>query len=421
MQHLDWSRNANIYEVNIRQYTKEGTLNAFRKHLPRLKKMAVNIIWIMPVQPIGHLNRKGTLGSYYSISDYKTVNLEFGTLDDFKVMVEEAHKLGMYVLLDWVANHTAWDHIWTKDNSDFFQKNDNGDFVIPWDWTDVIALNYENSAMRKQMIEAMKFWVEESNIDGFRCDMAGMVPVDFWNEARIELEKIKPLFMLAEDEEVVALLDYAFDMNFTWEMHHLMNAIAKGEKHAQDVWWKIGEYKEKYPEDAYRMYFTSNHDENSHSGTAEERMGNAAPAFTVLTYLLPGMPLTYSGQETATDKRLAFFEKECIDWSQTPLHNFYKTLNQLKQNNKALWNGIDGGQMINISKGQNENIFAFVREKDGNKVVVILNLSANESHFHLSHESAHGYFTNLFTGENVELGESSHFDLKPWSYLVFTN
>ena len=215
MNHIEWSRNANIYEVNIRQYTPEGTINAFRKHLPRLKNMAVSIIWIMPVQPIGEKNRKGSLGSYYSIRDYKAVNEAFGDLEDFKALVKDAHKLGMYVLLDWVANHTSWDNVWTESNPDFYRKDENGNFDSPWDWTDVIALNYSNPVMRESMIDAMRFWLEESNIDGFRCDMAGMVPVDFWNAARSELEKTKPLFMLAEDEEVVSLLEHAFDMNFT--------------------------------------------------------------------------------------------------------------------------------------------------------------------------------------------------------------
>ena len=418
MAHIDWSRNANIYEVNIRQYTIEGTINAFRKHLPRLKKMAVDIIWIMPIQPIGEKNRKGSLGSYYSIKDYKAVNKEFGTLEDFKLLVKEAHDLEMHVLLDWVANHTAWDNVWTETNPDYYQQNEQGEFVIPWDWSDVIALDYNNLEMRKSMIEAMEYWMNESGIDGFRCDMAGMVPVDFWNEARTALEKIKPVFMLAEDEEVVSLLDYAFDMNFTWEMHHLMNAVARGEKKPVEIIWKLPEQKEKYPADAYRMYFTSNHDENSHSGTAVERMGKGAQTFALLSYLLPGMPLIYTGQETATDKRLEFFEKDAVDWTNIPLAGFYKILNTTKKENKALWNGPYGGDMVDFNKGKNDNIFAVKRELEDNIIIGVLNLSNEQQRLNLENDMFAGTYTDVFTDEKFYPGIGFTFELEPWSYLL---
>ena len=418
MKHVDWSKNANIYEVNIRQFTKEGTFKAFQKHLPRLHKMGVDIIWIMPVQPIGEVNRKGSLGSYYSIKDYKSVNPEFGTIGDFKDIVKEAHELGMKVLLDWVANHTAWDNIWTETNPEFFQQNEHGQFVVPWDWTDVIALDYTNKDMRISMIEAMEYWVKETDIDGFRCDMAGMVPVDFWNQAKDALNELKPLFMLAEDEEVVALLDHAFDMNFTWEMHHLMNEVAKGEKSASEIWWKYFSYTERYPTEAYRMYFTSNHDENSHSGTAYERMGEGAPAFAVLTYLLPGMPLIYTGQETATYKRLEFFEKDEIDWSDIPLHDFYRILNITKQENKALWNGTYGGDMIDFNKGQNDKIFAVKREKDDNVIIGLLNLSGEKQQLSLDNDMLAGEYSDVFTGDKYFPGLGFTFDLNPWAYLL---
>jgi glycosidase len=421
MKHIEWSRNANIYEVNIRQYTAEGTINAFRKHLPRLKEMAVDIIWIMPVQPIGKKNRKGKLGSYYSISDYTAVNEEFGKLDDFKAMVREAHDLSMYVLLDWVANHSSWDNIWVDSHRDFYKLNSNGELVSPWDWTDVIAFDYSNPQMRKSMIEAMKFWFVECNLDGFRCDMAGMVPVDFWNEAKKELENIRPLFMLAEDEEVVALLDYAFDMNFTWEMHHLMNAVARGEKKPSEIWHKYVSYRERYPEDAYRMYFTSNHDENSHSGTAWERMGQGANAFAVLTYVLPGMPLIYSGQETATNKRLAFFEKDEIDWSKIPLQDFYKNLNRLKKENKALWNGTWGGELVDINKGQNDKLFAVKREKDHHRLIAVINLSHEKQQLVMNHDMFAGRYLDVFSGEEVYPSIGYTFELEPWAYVLLSN
>jgi len=421
MMHLDWSKNANIYEVNIRQYTPEGTINAFRGHLPRLKDMGVSIIWIMPVQPIGEKNRKGTLGSYYSIKNYTEVNSEFGTLDDFKSLVIDAHRLDMRVLLDWVANHSSWDNIWTEKHPDFYKKDENGNFISPWDWSDVIAFDYGNNQLQHTMIEAMKFWVEQTDIDGFRCDMAGLVPVDFWNKAKEQLEIVKPIFMLAEDEEIIDLLYYAFDMNFTWEMHHLMNDIAKGNKKAIEISRKLSSYNEKYPPEAYRMYFTSNHDENSHSGSAIERMGEATRAFAVLTYCLPGMPLVYSGQEAENDKRLSFFEKDTIDWSQLPLAGFYETLNQLKRDNKALWNGGYGGIITEITKGQNENVFAFERRNGENRIMVVINLSNTNQQLIIDEEMFAGNFIDVFAGKEVRLMNGYRFNLKPWEYVVLRN
>ncbi len=415
---VEWSKKANLYEVNIRQYTPEGTLNAFREHIPRLHAMGVNILWIMPVQPIGKVNRKGSLGSYYSISDYTAVNPEFGSLTDFKTLVEEAHQLDMKVLLDWVANHTAWDHVWTKSHPEFYRRDENNRFESPWDWTDVIALDYSNREMRESMVAAMAFWLKETGIDGFRCDMAGLVPVDFWEDARRGLDHDRKLFMLAEDENMLDLLDEAFDMNFTWEMHHLMNAVARAEKKAADIWGKYHEYAVRYPPSAYRMYFTSNHDEDSHSGSAYERMGEGAPAFTVLTYLLPGMPLTYSGQETAMTKRLAFFEKDEIDWNNLPLANLYGALNQAKRENKALWCGPYGGDMVDINQGQNDNIFAVKREQEENMVIGVLNLSNQKQQLTMDHDRLAGKYQDVFTGEWFYPGMGFTFELDPWSYVL---
>jgi len=418
MEHVEWSKNANIYEVNIRQYTPEGTINAFREHLPRLKEMEVDILWLMPIQPIGELNRKGSLGSYYSVKDYETVNPEFGTLEEFKALVNEAHELGMYVILDWVANHSSWDNVWASSHPEYYQKDSAGNFVSPFDWSDVIAFDYNQPAMRDSMVNALKFWVEETNIDGYRCDVAGMVPTDFWNDAVAQLKQVKPIFMLAEDEDNVELLQQAFDMNYTWEMHHLMNDIAKGEKKASELWDKLAWNNNKFSPEDYRMYFTSNHDENSWNGTTKERMGDASQAFAVLTYTIPGMPLIYSGQEAGNDKRLRFFEKDTIDWAQIPLADFYRTLNLLKKNNRALWNGTFGGEIVEITKGQNENVFAFERQKDGNRVMVIINFSTENQLFTIDREMFAGEFTNVFSGEKVNIANGQEFNLKPWEYSV---
>jgi glycosidase len=420
MKHTDWSRNANIYEVNIRQYTEEGTFNAFRKHLPRLKEMGVDIIWLMPIHPVSELNRKGSLGSYYAVADYKAVNPEFGNMDDFKELVTEAHQMGMKIILDWVANHSGWDNVWTVEHEDFYERDEKGKFVSPYDWTDVISFDYNNMQMRDSMINALKFWIKEADIDGYRCDVAGMVPTDFWDDARTEMDKIKPVFMLAEDEDNADLLRHAFDMNYTWKLMHLMNDIAKGEKIANDIWDYLEWNDAHFRADDYRMAFTTNHDENSWNGTSKERLGDAAEIFAVLSYTIKGMPLIYSGQEAGLDKRLAFFEKDTINWDNLVNLEFYTTLNKLKTNNQALWNGTAGGEMIRIGGGINPDVFAFYREKNNNTVVSFFNLSHSEQRITFDQKSIEGDYTNVFSTEKVKLENGAEFVLKPWEYIILT-
>lgn len=326
----EWAFNKTIYEVNLRQFSEEGNFDGFRKHLPRLKELGVGILWFMPIHPIGELNRKGSLGSYYSVKDYLDVNPEFGTIDDFKELVKEIHSLGMYVIIDWVANHTAWDHQWTKTHPEFYNKDDKGNFIPPVDdWSDVIDLNYENKALWSEMINALKFWVTECDIDGYRCDVAGMVPIEFWIEAREQLDKIKPVFMLAEWD--TPEMHFAFDMTYDWNMHKTMNEVAKGKKSADEIIHHIQKDLENYPSYAFRMQFTDNHDENSWNGTVFERLGDAAECFAVLTFLIPDMPLIYSGQEAGLNKRLSFFEKDPIDWKEHKFFALYKSLIELKK------------------------------------------------------------------------------------------
>lgn len=421
MAHADWSKNANIYEVNIRQYSEDGTFEAFQKELPRLKAMGVDILWLMPIFPIGELNRKGSLGSYYAVSDYKQVNPEFGTMADLQSLVNEAHQLGMYVILDWVANHSAWDHTWATSHPEWYQHDSTGAFKSPFDWTDVIAFDYSQPALRDSMIDAMKFWVTEANVDGFRCDVAGMVPVDFWNEARTQLDQIKPVFMLAEDEGTTALLDQAFDMNYSWKFHHIMNEIAQGKKPASEVWSYIHWNDTLYTPNAYRMLFITNHDENSWNGTIDERLGDAGDAMAVLSYTFPGMPLIYSGQEAGMDKRLLFFEKDPIDWTTIRKEAFYTTLNELKKENPALWNGTFGGNIVPLSSPEDSSVVAFLRQKDQNNVVVILNLSAEDQSFVLEDDQHLGSYQDVFGQTDVELASGQTLDLKPWQYLVLVS
>ena len=374
VEHPEWSKNATIYEVNVRQYTPEGTFNAFSEHLPRLKEMGVDILWFMPIHPIGKINRKETessMGSYYSVQDYKAVSSDYGTEEDFRRMVEQAHGLGMKVILDWVPNHTAWDNPWTV-NKDWYVLSEEGDFIPPLgtDWTDVIQLDYTNEEMRSAMIDAMKYWVAEFDVDGYRCDVAGKVPTDFWVRAHAELDEIKDVFMLAEDGDPELLIE-AFDMNYAWEYAHIIREIAKGAMTFDRFDSLLVEDARKFPDNSYRMYFSSNHDENSWNGTDIEMYGDNFQNFAVLSATIDGMPLVYSGQEAVLDKQLLFFEKDEIEWKDYALVDFYTDLLALNKRNEALWNGAYGANPIRISSPK--GTYAFQRNKDYFGVYVGLN------------------------------------------------
>ena len=415
----DWSQSAVIYEVNMRQFTPEGTFEAFSKHLPRLKEMGVDILWFMPIYPISEKNRKGTLGSYYSISDYKAVNPEFGSLEDFKAVVDQAHNLGMKVILDWVANHTGWDGPWIENHPEWFTQDSLGNIVSPVeDWSDVADLNYDVPEMRKAMIDALKYWVAEANIDGYRCDMAGMVPVDFWEAARLELDKMKPMFMLAEDEADPALLHKAFNANYGWELHHIMNKIAKSEAGVADVKTYFDKADSLYPAGSFTMHFTSNHDENSWQGTEYERMGDAVKTMAALSFVIPGMPLIYSGQEAGLKKRLEFFEKDEIDWTNLEMQDFYAKLIQLKKENISLWNGISGGDLTFIEAQNSPNLLAFSRIKDDSKVVVFFNMSAQPLSTSIDHKILKGRYTDAFTGQAIQYKQKTNIELGAWEYKI---
>jgi len=416
--HPAWSHNASIYEVNVRQFSPGGTFAEFEEHLPRLKDLGVDILWFMPIHPIGEAQRKGTLGSYYSVKDYYGVNPEFGTLEEFRALVEKIHDMGMYVLIDWVANHSAWDNDLTRTNPDWYIRDVQGNFVPPVaDWSDVIDLNYNVPGLWYYMAGAMRFWVEDVGIDGFRCDVAGMVPLEFWNYLRVELDKVKPVFILAEWEAPEAH-DFAFDMTYAWGLHHLMAKISKGMAPASGVGAYLTEDARRYPRSAYRMNFTSNHDENSWNGTVYERMGDAAVAMAVLAATLPGMPLVYSGQEAGLDHRLEFFEKDEIKWHQHTLTDLYAGLLNLKKSNRALWNGDMGGDLTWIHTTNDAGVFAFLREKEGDRVFVILNLSGYQQIVTLDGDAHHDDYRDAFDNEPVALDDLTSFTLDPWEYKV---
>lgn len=419
-RHPEWSYNAVIYEVNIRQYTPEGTLRAFESHIPRLKELGVDILWFMPIHPIGEERRKGTLGSYYSIRDYTAVNPEFGSMADFTSIVESCHRHGMKVLMDWVPNHTSRDAVWTK-NREWYELEENGEIKTPFDWTDTAKLNYSNPEMRSAMVEAMRFWLTEAGIDGFRVDMAMLVPTEFWNETVPKLEVTKPdIFMLCEAEGP-EFHDRAFDMSYTWETLHLTERIARGENNADTLRWFLGEENRKYQRGAFRMFCTSNHDENSWSGSEFTRYGDAAQQFSALTYILPtGMPLIYSGQEAGQRKSLEFFEKDEIDWSGLggEYSKLYKELNDLRHTSPALASGERGGDLINIGNNESWRVFSVKRQLGDSVVIAVFNFSAEYLYLTFDNE-IEGTFRRLGSDAEITLTAGKSYGIAPHGFQIY--
>lgn len=417
VKHEDWTRNAVIYEVNVRQYTKEGTFAAFEQHLPRLKELGVDVLWFMPIHPISEKNRKGTLGSYYAVKNYKEVNPEFGTKEDFKRVVDKAHEMGFKVILDWVANHTGGDNVWLTEHPDWYVKDEAGNPKSPYDWTDTYELNYDNQEMRAAMTDALKYWITDFGIDGYRCDMAHEVPTDFWNSVRPALDSIKPVFMLAESEEY-DLLDHAFDANYSWELMHMMADIYKGEKSADDIAAYLQKLDTIKCPDGFKMNFLTNHDENSWNGTEFERYGKAVETFAVLTYTLNGMPMIYTGQEVGLKKRLSFFEKDMVpSWNANATTTFYKKLNELKHTHPALRAGEMGGEFRRYSTNYGKELLIFSREKAGKEIMVMLNLSDKNLTYASNDALGRDNYTDYFTGKLVGNLPKT---LKAWEYRVFT-
>jgi glycosidase len=415
----EWTKNSVLYEVNIRQYTPEGTFKAFETHLPRLKELGVDILWLMPIHPISEKNRKGSLGSYYSVKDYKAVNPEFGTMDDFKALVNKAHEMGFKVIIDWVANHTGWDNQWIADHKDWYTQDSLGNVIPPNpDWSDIADLNFDSQPMRRAMIDAMDFWVRETNIDGFRCDVAWGIPQDFWEAATASLDSIKQVYMLAEDEDHPAFLDKAFESNYTWKLHHILNEVAQGKKAAADIQKYYTDSVSKYATGSFPMQFITNHDENSWAGSEYERMGDAVKTFATLTFTLEGIPLLYSGQEAGLKKRLLFFEKDTINWSNLEMQKFYKSLVGLKKNNAALWNGVAGGPMKFVENSAPHQVFAFTREMGKNQVLAVFNLSAQPVEATIQLLQA-GDYQEYFSGETKTFEKGSTIKLDKWGSQVF--
>lgn len=418
LSHPEWSFNSNIYEVNIRQYTKEGTFRAFAGHLPRLRDMGVEILWFMPVTSISIKGRKGSLGSYYAIHNYTQTNPEFGSIDDFSDLVNSAHDLGFKVIIDWVANHTGNDNVWIDLHPDFYCYDNNTTQIIhPNGWEDVSKLNFDNVEMQDAMIESMKYWIMFADIDGYRCDMAHLVILDFWKKAKKELDAVKPgLFWLAECEE--SGYHEVFDATYTWKWMHASEEFIKNAGETVQLFDVLMQYDFYFPKEAFRTYFTSNHDENSWNGTEYEKYGSAARLFAVFSCTWNGLPMIYSGQEMPNYKRLKFFDKDNINWTGNfELHDFYKVLLQLRKRNSALRAG-DAMVVTNkVQTASDDKVFAFLRSRDNNSILVILNFSSEALTIDI--KNIIGKFKNVFSNDDFYMESATTLQIGGWGYYVF--
>jgi len=415
--HPKWSYSTNVYEVNLRQYTLEGTFKAFEKHLARLKDMGVKTLWFMPIYPISEKGRLGGLGSYYAIQNYTETNPEFGTLEDFRKLVKQAHEMGFKVILDFVANHTGNDHVWTSNHPEYYNYEENNELKHPHGWSDVTELNYENQDLRVSMIDSMKFWIKECDIDGFRCDMAHLVPLDFWAQAKKKLARYKSnLFWLAECE--VPEYHKVFDATYTWRWMHATEEFYHHKMNLQSMLTVLYKSMTEFPATALRMYFTSNHDENSWNGTEYEKYGDAAKLFAVFSCTWNGIPMIYSGQELPNKKRLKFFEKDPIMWEENiDLHQFYKTLLTLHSSNRCLRAGDISVLTEIISHPDDHKVFSYLRKHEKAEVLVILNCSKQPTEFIVN--NVRGIFRNVFGGDDIHFTKNNSVHLQAWGFLVF--
>ena len=435
--------NSVIYEVNIRQYSPEGTFNAFTKDIPQLKELGVKIIWVMPIFPISQTKRKATggddskfasempaaeqhkyLGSYYAVSDFKKVNPEFGTIEDFRNLVKTAHENGIYVILDWVPNHTGWDHVWIKNHPEYYTQNAKGEIIDPvnpetgksWGWTDVADLNYDNQNLRAEMTADMMHWIKNEDIDGFRCDVAGNVPLDFWQQAIPQLRKQKSIFMLAEAWEPALLKNNLFDMAYGWDGHHTMNKIAQGKETVKQFDAYIEKINKDYEANDILMNFVDNHDENSWNGTIKSRLGEAEAAMTALSYLMPGMPLVYSGNEYGLEHSLKFFEKDSIPKTKGKQWELRTKLGKIKNEIDALHGGKNKANYKRLP-ASNENVLVFERTKNDKKVIYLANLSAKPVSVSMP---ITGQYKDVMNEKMMDLNPTQVLSMLPWQYYILS-
>lgn len=416
-----WMKHAVVYEVNTRQYSAAGTFAAVEADLPRLKELGVDVLWFMPIHPIGEHERKGPLGSPYAVRDYLAVNPEFGTAADFKRLVDAAHAAGFHIIMDWVGNHTAWDNPLSKAHPDYFVRDVKGSFVPPlgFDWTDVIQLDFANRAVWDYEYEAMAHWVRDLGVDGFRCDFATGAPTPFWNDVSARLRKIKPdLFLLAESELPQQQLQ-AFNASYAFAMMQTINSVAQGRASASAIDDTLAARRVRFPQNPVLLNYTTNHDENSWAGTEFERLGGGARTFAVLTFLFDGIPLIYNGQEIGLDRRLAFFERDPIAWPAAPstFTGFYRRLTQLRHASPAL---ATGAAMRRLPTTHDESVYAILREAGPARVVGFLNLTARDVTADAFDPALAGEWLDVFSGEKVTLGATVPLDLKAWHWRVLS-
>ncbi len=417
----DWAKDAVIYQINTRQYSDVGNFDAVKADLPRIKALGVDILWFMPIHPIGEVKRKGSMGSPYAVKDFQAINPELGTLEDFRALVDAAHGQDMKVIIDWVANHTAWDNHLIDDHPDWYTRNADGDMQHPedTDWLDVADLDYSKQGLRDYMAESLLYWVKEVGIDGYRCDVAGMVPTDFWEDVRPQLDAVKPVFMLAEWQEP-ELHNSAFDASYAWRWKEIMQDIVKGEATAKDMAGYYTDYQTDWPKGAMRMAYTSNHDQNTWDGIPQEIYGDAYEAAMALSFVGEGIPLIYNGQESGNTKRLEFFEKDLIEWDHTHSNKtLFKELVTLKTENKALHNGRWGAR-VNILKNTNsDSVLSFIRETDEGRVLSIFNLSPQTQSARFVQDFPQGAYHAFRTNEPIVVNQETEMTLEPWAYRIF--
>ncbi len=421
LTHPEWTRAATLYQINTRQFTPEGTFAAAEAHLPRLAELGVSILWVMPVQTIGEVNRKGSLGSPYAVRDYYEVNPEFGTMADFRHFVDAAHGLGLKVILDWVANHTAWDNELVRRHPEWYARDWKGDFCPTpwWDWDDIIDLDYSHQGLREYMGAAMAHWVREADLDGFRCDVAGHVPTDFWEAVRQELEEIKAVFLLAEWEQR-DLHTRAFDATYAWSWNEAMHDVAMGRKDANALRVFYAWNDRSWPWDIMRMMFTTNHDHNSWEGTEYARFGEMLESATVLSFVGEGMPLIYNGQEAGNERQLAFFERDPITWQEHPMNERYRRLVELKTDTSCLWNAGWGARMVNVTNSAESQVISFTRSDKASAVFGVFNLSDEARTITFGDGPHHGEWTDFASGSAVSVDADWSVDIPAWGHRVLT-
>ena len=424
IEHPEWSRDAVLYQINTRQFTPEGTFAAAQKELPRLKKLGVDILWLMPIHPIGEVNRKGTLGSPYSVRDYYAVNPEFGTEQDLRNFIDAAHAQGFHVILDLVANHTAWDNALASEHPDWYEKTWDGHFrPTPWwDWSDIIDLDWSKPGVREHVGGAMEYWVREFGVDGYRADVAGYVPIDFWETMRARLDAIRPVFMLGEVQQTVHHRA-AFDATYAWDWHHTGKRIAKGEADATALFGYYAENESLWPREAMRLTYIENHDSNAWEGTIYENYGEGLEALTALAFTGEGLPLVHNGMDACNAHRLAFFEKDPIDWGQREGCEYGDLLAELiafRTANPALANGQWGAVMQQVVNDKPQQLFGWVRQKGGNKVVGLFNLSDTPVEARLADGLAAGTYREFRTGDAVSIAAGDTVSLPAWGFRLLS-